>query len=361
MARMSEVDRRVGGPEPRIEGPLSPEQLHEARNWYRMYCDAKNYKKYTIAYMEAAGFKQATVDIAERGKRNDFTTIGPLARILTNGGTLPEDTMQHFTKSLQDLLLECKKIAPPAEERERISVQAHIREKASDLIGELETHIDAFVLAGYRSEFNFASWAASNDVKRPILDRIGKYYGKLKAELERVLLGDTEGYENVGKREVKRFLEFVDTFVHTSASMSAEARANRKSPTRKKKMKTASQQVSKLSYLDKHEELGITSVDPLKIPGAAGVVLYSPALSRLVILFSDGPNGLVVKGSTVKGWSKVESFAARVGGRNLKNVLPSLQSGSIRATKSAIKGIDATKQDIKGRIKRGTLIVAVIK
>ena len=278
-AKRKELVSSLKGSEPELNPANYNSSFLTLLNYYNYNNDDKDKKKWLISHVAKTNKKLATqlLKIDER----HFRYAGILARITDRGGQLEEKHQLFLENRISELAVmkESKKVVVKKEETPSnvISIQDRMDEKAHELAGEIEGAIDDFVLGGCKSDFSAKNYLLAQQVAAPIAKRIGELFVPTADELREAIAGDdeqlVEGYSNFTKRELKKFLEFVDNIIADCNQMVQTAKANR--APRKRKEVSPTKQVAKFKYLKEFADLNLKSVNPTSIIGSTEVWYYN--------------------------------------------------------------------------------------
>ncbi len=362
--KLTEIDRRIGGNEPKLIGTVPDYKKAQAYSWYNNYKDSKDLKGYFIKYYENTKGKTKKVDkkleVLKLSKDTEFQTIGALGRMITNGLIPSDDSIQFIQKTVDRIVEKYSSVMEDKKEDvtlNRPSVQENIREKTRDTIGDLECAIDEFVTGKFSSKFTMNKFITSNNVKKPYLKEIVAYYNKLKDELEQAILKKdeqlNEAYAWIGKRDMKKYLDFVNDIIRESAFKLTEVDTTKKF--RKKKPKTPEKLVSRLKFLSEFVDLKLNSIDPTKIIGSSLLVCYNTKNRKISVYNSDSAHGLSVKGSAIINYDKTNSMTFTL--RKPEAMLPKFSIPKTRVISNACKEIRGKKSTPNGRINKYTILL----
>jgi hypothetical protein len=289
----------------------------------------------------------------------DVRQIGIMCRLLANGNTLSEQHMALLESRVAILVAkhktfkEIKKVVDAP--TNVVSIQERMEEKAHDLAGEIEGAIDEFVL-NKSSTFSTKNYLLSNEVSAPIAKRIGELFHGLRAELLEAIEGDdeqlVEGYSKFTKREMKKFLEFVENIITDCEQQVQTAKASR--APRKRKPQSPTKLVSKMKFLREFTDLGLKSVKPETIIGSTEVWYYNTKYRRVGVYKGDGGNPLSVKGTTIIGFDVKESQQMTL--RKPEEFFKGLALGK-RALNNALKKLTTKPSVPNGRINEECILL----
>ena len=142
-----------------------------------------------------------------------------------------------------------------------------------------------------------------------------------------------EGYSHFTKRELKKFLAFVEEIVADCSQMVQTAKANR--APRKRKAVPLSKQVAKMKYMKEFAELKLKSCKAEDIIGSTELWVYNTKYRKVQVYKAE--SSLAVKGTTIIGFDIKES-----------------KSMTLRKPEEFFKGLSMGKRALNGAIKKLT-------
>jgi hypothetical protein len=152
MARITDANLAFAGQEPKFSTELTQSDLMRSLAWYAQNKDKSDAFKYACDYFK----KKLKID-ASAVLKSEISTFGFVCRILTNGGSLPESNRTWFEQEITKIKKRLDNVVVVEEEPEQpkiaVNIQDRIREKASEVIGELEGQIDELILSKFE-KFN---------------------------------------------------------------------------------------------------------------------------------------------------------------------------------------------------------------
>lgn len=337
-----------------IEISLTPESyqsdLVKALNYYNINNDDKDKKKWLITHIAKTDKKLAVALL--KLDEYQFRHAGILARLMDLGSVLQPKELDFFNQRIEFLKSQVSvkqksqiKI-DNAVAKVVVSVQDRMEEKAHELAGEIEGAIDDFTI-NKTSEFSTKNYLLSKSVSAPVAKIIGDFYIGLSKELQQTIDGDdqlVEGYSNFTKRELKKFLEFVDGIISDCQQQVQTAKANR--APRMRKPAPASKQVARVKYMKEFTELGLKSVNPTSIIGSSELWVYNTK-NRKVTVYKAESGNLAVKGTTIIGFDIKESKTLML--RKPEEFFKGLSLGK-RALGNAMKTIKTKPSVPNGRL-----------
>ena len=364
---IARTERMTKGFEVTINPDHYMRDLIMALNYYNSNHDDKDKKKWFISHYAKID-KKSAVELLKVDEQH-FRTAGVLARMIEGGSVLQEKEMDHLTQNTEKLLAQIEKRQKSQDKQDKkdadaaqaaspsnvISIQQRMEEKAHDLAGEIEGAIDDFVLGGCKSDFSTKNYLLANQVAGPIAKRIGELFVNTAKEIREAIEGEdeqlVEGYSHFTKRELKKFLEFVDNIISDCNQMVQTAKANR--APRKRKEVSPTKQVARMKFMREFAELNLKSVNPTNIIGSTEVWFYNTKYRRIGVYRAEGTT-LSVKGTTIIGFDIKESKAFTL--RKPEEFFKGLSMGK-RALTNAMKTLKTKPSAPNGRINEETILI----
>lgn len=347
-----------------------PDEFLRCVNWYRTNGKTTNAKKWTMEYLRKNKCAKKKIDLINKCPNSAFDTIGIYCRISNRSDSpIPNDDgwKEKATSLIEALVergkkLESSKSTTPSEDAPpKPSIQDRMKDQVSDYIESLDRNIDRLV-AAKETPIAVVDFLNKNEIKAPQSSMIAEWYRPLLTELTDAMSHDdeqlAEGYSFLKKTELKKFHKYVTDIVSVCEEHCRLKTATRKP--RRKKSKTPGQLTKNLKYQEKHDELGIQSVDPRKIIGAKKVVVFNTKYNIIQMYeVSELVDGLSVKGSTIVGFDEKKSVQRKV--RDPKKIIKTCATSGIRAINNAYKSLTTKESLPTGRINANCVILQVFR
>jgi hypothetical protein len=123
----------------------------------------------------------------------------------------------------------------------------------------------------------------------------------------------------------------------------------------KTKEKTPAMIIKSLQYLIKDEGLGIKSINPEKIIGAAEVWVYDIEKRKLGLYKADEGSKLTVKGTTILNWSFELSSQKTI--RKPEEIIKKFTLNNKSELRKEFEAIKSVDMEVKGRTNKNVLIL----
>lgn len=357
--RRQTLDQKVLGDEPVLDEKSSVSDYIRAYNWYNYNHDNDDAKKFVITFLKGKKVSDTILKKVGMIEPIKLRTIGWQCRILSNGGFIDKSDTKKMLDKLHSLIesvvLPVQKVVDTNDNV--ISIQDRIKNRASDLIGDLEEVLDTLILKGH-IDLDLTVWFRENNVKPQVAKLIKNYYEPIYAEcVDDFKSTDPEikdAYKHLSKPLRKKYLGLLKEILALSDAQSIVIKTTRKP--RKKKIKPAAVIVSKLKY--KQKSGNIESIKPTEIVDAIQVWTYNDK-TKILSVFNALGKGLSVKGSTIIGFDEKLSVSKTL--RKPDVTLPRVIEGGKVALKKLMSELKTKEKKAKGRINNDTLIIRAIK
>jgi len=340
--------------EPKFPGELSQTQLTQALSWYAQNRDNKDATKYAVEY-----FKKKLKIQAPDAIKSQVSTFGFICRIVSLGGVLNDSNAKWFNETIQKLQEQTSVVKQTT--AAVVSIQDHIRKKASDCIGELEGQIDEMITSEFKANVSPYATMAGMDVKNAHTKFIIEHFKTRRVEYDTVLTTTDadlkEAYLNFTKTQLKKLVAYCDQVIVDGMKLAGEAIKTRKP--RKRKAKSADQLISKLNYAKDFAELKLTSVDPKTIIGASQLWVYNTKTRKLGVYNAADASGLNIKGSTIQNFAESKSVSKTL--RKPAVTLPEVLKAGKVALRNVLTDIRAAEKVLTGRINADTILLRTVK
>lgn len=358
------------GEEPTFDDTLSDDdlvwQINKSMTWYRNNFNHSKYKNALRNYMKTLGFSQDEINgaLSAPKKAFEWEYAGIYSHIAnTSGINLPKIIHESLRTSIKSLIEQGSKSETNTT---TVNVQENIKNKISELIADLEYHIDdaidIFLGKTKGKPIDIADWIKKNEIKGIHANRMAEFFSERQKELGLALSGKDidlkEGYSFFKKTALRKYLEFISDIVSLLNEQTKIAKSQRKP--RAKKRKSPLELVSKLNYMKEHTGLNLKSVDPKKIINASRVIVYNPD-KRILYFYesSELSDGLSVKNSKIINFDEKKSSRKSIRDPKIMISGGKFVSG-LRATSNAYESIKAKEYPVTGRMTEECIIIQVL-
>lgn len=394
--RVIAPDAKWTGDEPEWNGwenwPVEKFYKTRARalGFYNYYLDAAAMKPMVLDWMKANGYTKDEVSAIKEAHPNVLpSTVGKLVRCMMRGmpsihpqaheyfATLPfhdepptpkEDaaTVHEELKSALKLLRGTKSAETDDVAKPKVPMPSpldRIRERVQkEIIVQLEDCTEQWATSrSGNAAINMSALLRDSKIPaqgcRTILDWLEKNHSEYDGALQRSDEQLVEGYSYLSKPELRKIVKSLESMIGDVRSHAKIKNSTRKP--RKKKVKDASKQVSKMKYQQHSADWSLDSVSPTRIPTSQRLYLFNTKTRGLSVYVASGAAGFEVKGTSLKGYDTSVSFTATL--RKPKETLNGILSSTPKQLEKLLASLTVKKKPANGRINEQTIILKVIE
>jgi len=320
------VNKKYLGDEPLLKNDYSNSEFSNALTWYNYMCTGSEAREYIKDYLKSKG---RTVELKLFNRVPDSwvpTTAAWVARIMARGTKVMPDSVHFFETKLSD----CLKKSVVAEETIQpekvvISVQQRMREKTSDIIGEIEHLLDK------GEEFSLYEWMKANEIPAAYAPQIVAYYSPwLQELLEAATEPDDqlrEAYGHMTKKQLKERIMFFNKMIEDAQRYGDNKKKTR--VPRKPRTVSVEKKLKSLKFQKEDKEFKIASINPEKIIGAQELWTFNTKYKTLTVFRAIDRGGLQVKGTSIINYDEKSSFTKRTGRKPEEYLKKVLEGGKI--------------------------------
>lgn len=341
------------GPEPIFTGKVSNKDFSSALNWYHYNLDPKDALGFLASYLISQGDHETAKMVKSGGEKVFSFTLGKLARMIQNGGTLPDYAYEWLSKGLKEGIVKYN--------RSKIEIVPYkapgkLNETKAKMLDKIETIIEN--RSGEDIIAVLEEAKATPKTAKQVIDYLTeeahKTIGYFSPEEEE----DKQSYVKAvadAISDVNVYISGGDAVVVTEKAEEPKVKKPRKP--RAKKVIPAEKKVAKVKYLKEFPELGLKSIEPKEIIGKAALWYYDVKYQKLVVVRAS--NGLEVKGTTVIFDEKI-SESKKIGRKTKETIDMVLKGGKI-ALKKVFDNIKTGNIEVTGRLSENTILLRVEK
>jgi hypothetical protein len=336
-----------------------------AFQWYNYHYGKKDAKDMIAMYLEINNRKADAKLI--RGIPDSQIRVTPawVCRMSVLGLILNEHEQCILDEQISLMLKskqEIKKAAATDEEtaQVKLTIQDHLREKASECAGELEGMFDDFIVAGAKMSADFKPIALIRgmNISPQMIPNITRVWDLRLQEFNEVLEGIdeqlVEGYSHLSKAQLKQCVKFCETVLADCSSYISIKKVERKP--RAKKAVSPERQSSKFKYLKEFTELNLKSENPAKLVNASEAWLYDTAKRKLIHVMADAHLGtFTVKGSAIIAFDAMTTVQKTL--RKPAEQIKAVMSGGKPAMRKSFGDIKSTETKFTGRGNENIIIL----
>jgi len=338
----------------------------KALSWYNYNCTRKDAKEFLLEYVKKVNRpKDEVATIKGMSDAKVSLQVGWVARMMCMGFIPNDKTKKFFCDGYKKLLVaERKEAAVTAAPvvvalAPVVNIQDRIREKASEVSGEIEGLIDDFIASQCKTTIDIESYVKNLKLSSVVLKKVCDNFVDHSKEINEAIAGKdkqlVEGYSNFSKVELRRLREFMDSIVTATNNVAVVSKPARKK--RVTKEKPAAILVAKVQYQKECTELKLKSITPDKLIGATQVWTYNTKTKLLGVYNAENAKGFSMKGTTLQNFDIATSIGKRL--RKPEVVIKEvLEAGKVKL-KKILPELKTKECALTGRINSDTIILKV--
>jgi acetolactate synthase small subunit len=190
-----------------------------------------------------------------------------------------------------------------------------------------------------------------DEIESWVYEHLNDFKAVINKEDEQIV----EAYSHLTIKVIKERITLLEGFLVDIEQMKLSKNATRKISIKTTKRKSADKQVEKLKFQKENVEFKLTSINPMRIPSKMNLYTFNTKTRQLTVYTSSSPDGLVVSGSTIKGFDKKLSYVLKL--RKPSDVLPDVMKKTPKQILKIIDSIKAQKKTPSGRVNDQTIIL----
>jgi uncharacterized protein YehS (DUF1456 family) len=344
------------GDEPDFKGELSNADYGKALNWYNYMCTTADAREYITDYLKANNRKDDLKTFKRVPDAWVSTTLAWVCRMLTRGYTLPGNPKSYIDERLKECLFKAKAEEPDADKVDvyRPSIQDRMREKQSEIIGDIEAMIDS------GEPFSLYDWLKGREIPATYAGAIAGYYSPIAQELAEALEGIDpqlkEGYSHLTKKQLRERCEMFQGMV-SDAERYGNVAKKTKAP-RKPRAVSMEKRLKNFKYQKEDGTFKVASINPEKVIGAQELWTFNTKYKIVTVFRAIDRGGLQIERSSIKNYDEKTSLSKGCG-RQAEKVVDKIQNGGKIVLKKLMDELKTDKQ-LQFRINENTILMKVV-
>ena len=351
------VNQKYLGDEPTFKNSYTQSDYARALSWYHAQATLSEAREYIETYLKNTG---RTADLKKFKSVPDNwvpTTAAWIARMINRGIKVFENSQEYLERKLIETLEKHASNNTQEVKVEKvnvISIQDRIRDKASDIIGDVEEMIDK------NETFSLYDWLKANEIPATYAPRIAAYYAPVLGELIEASEGLDpqlkEGYRHFSKKQLEQRIMFFNTLIEDAERYSDTTKKAR--VPRKPRTVSVEKKLKNFKYQKEDNNYKIASINPEKIIGCQELWTFNTKYKTLTVFRALDRGGLQVKGTSIINYDEKNSVTKRTGRKPEVFVDKVLNGGKVVLRKLT----DELKNDapLAYRINENTILLKVV-
>lgn len=346
------VNLKYMGEEREFLGAMTDGEYALALNWYNAMCDKSEAREYLRDFLLSHDRNAEAKQLSLVSDVWIPTTACWIARMLNKGYEVPAHAIPFMEQRLKETLARVAKTEAP-KEKNVVSIQERMRERQSEIIGDIEEMIDNGV-------FSLYDWLKSKEIPASYCPAIVAYYTPILDELLEALEGNDEqlkeGYAYLGKKGLRERVLFFSKLIEDAESYGNVTKKSR--APRKPRAVSVEKKLKHFRYQKEDNTFKIASIKPEKIIGAQELWTFNTKYKVVTVFRAIDRGGLQINRSSIVGYDEKTSMSKGTG-RQAEIVLDKLQKSGRIVLKKMMEELK-TDKPLQLRINENTILMKVI-
>jgi hypothetical protein len=353
------VNLKYMGTEPTHNGEISNVEYIKTLNWYNTMSDIKEAREFFNSYLKQND-RLEDIKLLKRVPDSFIPlTAAWLCRMAERGYSIKEKDILFIEGRLKSAFSHIEPVKEQEKKGEVVSIQDRIKEKASDIIAEIEQIVDS---RDSMRDFSLYEWLKGKQIPATYSSVIIKaYQGWLNELLDAYEGGDPdlkEGYRRQTKPEIAQDIVFFSMIVE-DAQKYGDVTKKLRAP-RKPRTISIDKKIKGLKFQKEDKEFKIASINPEKIIGASELWTFNTKYKTLTVFRAADRGGLQVKGTSIINYDEANSVTKRTGRKAEYFVERVLNGGKIVLRKLTEEEGIGSETPLANRINENTILLKIV-
>jgi hypothetical protein len=353
------VNLKYMGTEPSHKGEITNVEYITSLNWYNAMSDIKEAREFFNSYLK----QQDRLEDIKLLKRvpDSFVplTAAWLCRMTERGYSLKEKDIVFIEGRLKNAFSHIEPVKEQEKKGEVVSIQDRIKEKASEIIADIEHIVDN---RESMRDFSLYEWLKGKQIPATYSSAIVKAYQGWLNELLDAYEGNDpdlkEGYRRQTKSQIAQDIVFFSMIVE-DAQKYGDVTKKLRAP-RKPRTISIDKKIKALKFQKEDKEFKIASVNPEKIIGASELWTFNTKYKTLTVFRAADRGGLQVKGTSIVNYDEANSVTKRTGRKAEYFVERVLNGGKIVLRKLTEEEGIGSETALANRINENTILLKIV-
>jgi hypothetical protein len=350
--------------------------FHEAMKYYHINHKSAELKSRVINWMSRVEYSKDTIKQFKSTK--DYRCSGTMGAVASNLLRGMPDSREEFNQSknsaewlkkeidevLKEGINDTEEVVVDSKPTYTPSIQERLRESSLRMTDEIEDAIELFQKDPETFDpksFKLVNLLRSRQVKAAHARIIQGLYKNNQQELQEAYTNKKdetlkEAYEHLGKKNLKKILDFYNEIISACEMLGQEAKINRKP--RAVKSVSKDKLIAKLKFKKTDTGLKLVSVNPLDVVGSKELWIYNTKTRKIGKYIAAEFSDLSVKGTTIINFDVEKSLQKTL--RKPAEQLKSFNSMGKVQLRKFLEDINAVDIKLNGRINEDTVLLKVV-
>jgi hypothetical protein len=303
-------------------------KLAMAFNWYNAMCNQNDAREYLKDYLKSQNRNDELKKLNRVSDQQLPLTVAWACRMLMRGAQLDNETRAFVEEKLKDVYghvdaNDVKEAAIP--EKNQPSIQQRMKEKSSNIIGDIENLIDS------GEDFSLYEWLQKNEIAASYTTAIIRHYVFWLDELLEAYDGTDsqlkEAYKYLTKKQLKERILFFNNLIEDAKRYGSNTKKIR--APRKPKPVSIEKKLKYIKFQKEDQTLKVASINPEKIIGAQELWVVNTKYKTLSVFRALDRGGLQINRTTVTNYCEKTSHTKRIGRKPEEYIDKVLNSGKL--------------------------------
>jgi hypothetical protein len=353
------VNLKYMGTEPSHKGEITNVEYITSLNWYNAMSDIKEAREFFNSYLK----QQDRLEDIKLLKRvpDSFVplTAAWLCRMVERGYSLKEKDIVFIEGRLKNAFSHIEPLKEQEKKGEVVSIQDRIKEKASEIIADIEHIVDN---RESMRDFSLYEWLKGKQIPATYSSAIVKAYQGWLNELLDAYEGNDpdlkEGYRLQTKSQIAQDIVFFNMIVE-DAQKYGDVTKKLRAP-RKPRAVSIDKKIKGLKFQKEDKKFKIASVNPERIIGASELWTFNTKYKTLTVFRAADRGGLQVKGTSIINYDEANSVTKRTGRKAEYFVERVLNGGKIVLRKLTEEEGIGSETPLANRINENTILLKIV-
>lgn len=361
------LDDKYLGPEPiyTAESEFTSSAWTQGAHWYNYFYKTKDYMPTTYQFAaDVMGYDKKKVSVLKRLKDWKFMKVNKIIKLYYRGWQYDDEMIQRCKDFIDDLYKEGLK-EKKVEEAKKADVKIITPAERTRLkvLDTIYAEWDVDIVEGWLNGEFAKKFSAYNRFKLHGLKgnainifkgMLEQEYDLIKEAYERTCDQCVEAYSHYSKGEKKKILKQFEEVFADLERLRDSFKAT-KIP-RAKKIKASDQQVNKLQYCTEDNDVKLTSINPVMIPGKNKLYVYNRKNKKLIEYVTDSIGGFEVSGTSIKNFNSSSKQATI---RKPDEILPMILNKTEKQIEKVWESLTTKISNPSGRVNADCILMRV--
>jgi len=351
------INVKYMGDEPEFLGAMTSGEYGLALNWYNSMCTTNDAREYITEYLTKRNRKAEVKLLAKLDNCWVPTTVAWRCRMLDRGYEVPSEgnfLESELAKALGRVVKADEEASLSSLASSKRSIQDRMRERQSEIIGELEELLDQD-----NNELNLYDWLKARQIPATYSPAIAAYYAGPLTELIEAYEGKDqqlkEAYRHMTRKQLADRIKFFHNLISDAEKYAGVAKKIR--APRKPRAVSKEKILKNLKFQKEDNTYKIASLNPEKILGAQELWMFNTKYKIITVFRAIDRGGLQVKGTSIIGYDEATSMSKSTG-RKPEIVLDKLQKSGKIVLKKLME--ELKDKPLQNRINENTVLMKVV-